>query len=158
MHRRATWESRLSNLICLCHSHLSPFFFFFSFYKLFFSDSLCTGSNVDVPGCSGLRTNRNLLDLILNFWKRLPVISGLHFHSVIYGLALEMQILLQTSEPDVGCATIPKVIYGQSQGWHSPLQKINLGARNCSIMEQVISYSRAVIDLLQEAYFSISNL
>lgn len=91
-------ESRLSNLICLCHSHLSPFFFF-SFYKLFFSDSLCTGSNVDVPGCSGLRTNRNLLDLILNFWKRLPVISGLHFHSVIYGLALEMQILLQTSEP-----------------------------------------------------------
>lgn len=66
---------------------------FFSFY------SLCTGLNVDVPGCSGLRTNRNLLDLILNFQKRLPVISGLHFRSVIYGLALEMQILLQTSEP-----------------------------------------------------------
>lgn len=61
-------------------------------------------------------------------------------------------------DADVGCATIPKVIYGQSQGWHSPLQKITLGARNCSIMKQVISYSRAVIDLLQEAYFSISNL
>ena len=72
---------------------------FFSFYKLFFSDSLCTGLNVDVPRCSGLRTNRNLLGLILNFQKRLPVISGLHFRSVIYGLALEMQILLQTSEP-----------------------------------------------------------